>query len=195
MAFLSSVSLPASPPVLRSEKVMLRTPAISDYAQWAALREASREFLTPWEPIWPADDLTRIAFRRRIRRYYRDLRGGVGYPFFVFSRDGSTLLGGLTLSHVRRGITQACSLGYWMGAPYAGKGYMTSAVRTVIPFVFGTVELNRIEAACLPHNVPSITLLEKTGFVREGYARRYLCINGRWQDHLLYGLVREDRNG
>ena len=72
---------------------------------------------------------------------------------------------------------------------------MTAAVRTVIPYVFGTIDLNRIEAACLPHNVASITLLEKTGFVREGYARRYLCINGRWQDHLLYGLVREDRNG
>lgn len=195
MAFLSSVSLPTTPPVLRSDKVVLRIPALSDYGQWAALREASRNFLTPWEPTWPADDLTRIAFRRRIRRYYRDIRNGVGYPFFVFTADGLTLMGGLTLSHIRRGITQACALGYWMGAPYAGQGYMTAAVQTVIPFVFGTLNLNRIEAACLPHNVASITLLEKTGFVREGYAQRYLCINGRWQDHLLYGQVRDDRNG
>lgn len=195
MAFFRSVSFNDNAPAVAGPGVVLRAPLAGDYTEWAGLRERSRDFLIPWEPTWPADDLTRIAFRRRIRRYYRDIRNGVGYPFFVFTADGLTLMGGLTLSHIRRGITQACALGYWMGAPYAGQGYMTAAVQTVIPFVFGTLNLNRIEAACLPHNVASITLLEKTGFVREGYAQRYLCINGRWQDHLLYGQVRDDRNG
>ena len=69
---------------------------------------------------------------------------------------------------------------------------MAAAVRAVIGFAFDTLHLNRIEAACLPHNQASIRLLEKVGFRREGYARKYLCIDGRWQDHLLYGLVRDD---
>jgi ribosomal-protein-alanine N-acetyltransferase len=69
---------------------------------------------------------------------------------------------------------------------------MTAAVRAVAAFAFDTLHLNRIEAACLPHNVASIRLLEKVGFAREGYARKYLCIDGRWQDHILYGLVRDD---
>ena len=195
MAFLRSISTHLSSPTLRSERVLLRAPVIADYPQWAKLREDSRSFLTPWEPIWPADDLTKLAFRRRIRRYQREIRNGTGYPFFVFSTDGETLLGGLTLSHVQRGVAQSTSLGYWMGAPFAGKGYMSAAVRAVVRFGFDTLHLNRIDAACLPHNAVSIGLLEKVGFHREGYARKYLCIDGRWQDHLLHGLVRDDPRG
>jgi ribosomal-protein-alanine N-acetyltransferase len=192
MAFLRSISTIPLSPTIRAPRVMLRAPNASDYAQWAKLREESRAFLTPWEPVWPVDDLSKIAFRRRLRRYAREIRNGTGYPFLVFSPDGETLLGGLTLGQIQRGVTQSCVLGYWMGARYAGRGYMTAAVRAVAGFAFDTLRLNRIEAACLPHNAASIRLLEKVGFTREGYARRYLCIDGRWQDHLLYGLVRDD---
>jgi len=69
---------------------------------------------------------------------------------------------------------------------------MSSAVRAVVAHAFDTLHLNRVEAACLPHNDASIRLLEKVGFQREGYARKYLCIDGRWQDHLLYGMLRDD---
>ena len=192
MAFLRSISTFNANPTIRGERVLVRAPVLADFPQWAKLREESRAFLAPWEPVWPADDLTRLAFRRRIRRYQREIRNGTGYPFFVFSPDGETLLGGLTLSHVQRGVAQSASLGYWMGASFAGKGYMAAAVRALIIFAFDTLHLNRIEAACLPHNQASIRLLEKVGFRREGYARKYLCIDGRWQDHLLYGLVRDD---
>jgi len=178
--------------MLRTSRVTLRPPVLGDFAQWAKLRETSRSFLAPWEPIWPPDDLTKVAFRRRIRRYQREIRSGMGYPFLIFSPDGETLFGGLTLAHIQRGVTQSAVLGYWMGEPYAGKGLMTAAVTATIEFAFETLHLNRVEAACLPHNAASIRLLEKVGFTREGYARKYLCIEGRWQDHILYGLVRSD---
>ena len=192
MAFLRSISTVNTSPTIRAARVLLRAPNLADFSQWARLREDSRAFLAPWEPIWPSDDLTKLAFRRRIRRYLREIRNGTGYPFFVFSPDGETLLGGLTLSQVQRGVTQSAILGYWMGATYAGKGLMGAAVRAVVGFAFDTLHLNRIEAACLPNNEASIRLLEKVGFQREGYARKYLCIDGRWQDHLLYGLIRDD---
>ena len=195
MAFLRSISTINATPTIRAERVLLRPPALGDYAQWARLREDSRAFLAPWEPIWPADDLTKLSFRRRIRRYQREIRNGTGYPFFVFSPDAETLLGGLTLAQVQRGVTQSAVLGYWMGAAYAGRGFMGAAVRAVVVFAFDTLHLNRIEAACLPHNAASIRLLEKVGFQREGYARKYLCIDGRWQDHLLCGLLRDDPRG
>jgi ribosomal-protein-alanine N-acetyltransferase len=195
MAFLRSISAPPNSQVIRGDRVMLRTPALSDFPQWGRLREESRGFLAPWEPIWPADDLTKLAYRRRLRRYLREIRNGTGYPFFVFSPDGDTLLGGLTLAQIQRGVTQSAVLGYWMGARHAGKGLMTAAVRAVIGFAFDTIHLNRLEAACLPRNAASIRLLEKVGFTREGYARKYLCIDGRWQDHVLYGLVRDDPRG
>jgi ribosomal-protein-alanine N-acetyltransferase len=171
---------------------MLRIPQMADFPEWAALRERSREFLTPWEPIWPGDDLTRSAFRRRLRRYVEDVRTDQAYAFFVYRRADLALVGGLTLANLRRGVAQAGSLGYWMGAPFARQGYMTEAVRTLVPFAFGPLRLHRLEAACIPTNVASRRLLEKVGFTREGLARQYLCINGTWQDHLLYALVSSD---
>jgi len=98
----------------------------------------------------------------------------------------------LTLASIRRGVAQAGSIGYWMGAPYVRYGHMTAAVRAVLPFAFGTLRLHRVEAACIPTNTPSIRLLERCGFSREGYARQYLCINGIWQDHLLFARLKDD---
>ena len=192
MAFFRSVNFSEQLPAIGGDTVVLRPPQMSDYPEWAALREASRDFLTPWEPTWPADDLTRASFRRRIRRYFEDQRGDLAYPFFIFRRNDDALVGGLTLANVRRGCAQACTLGYWMGRDYARRGYMTAAVRGVIPFAFGTLRLHRIEAACIPANTASIRLLERTGFQREGFARQYLCINGLWQDHLLFARLKDD---
>ncbi|WP_407048246.1 GNAT family N-acetyltransferase [Methyloraptor flagellatus] len=191
MAFLRSVAFDPLP-ILRGDGLYLRTPVMTDHPAWAELRDRSRGFLAPWEPIWPADDLDRTAFRRRLKRYGQEIRNDTGYPFFLFRAEDHQLLGGLTLSHVRRGVTQACSLGYWMGEPFAGRGHMSEAVRTVLGFAFATLRLHRVEAACLPHNAASLNLLEKVGFTREGYARRYLCINGSWQDHVLYAILAED---
>jgi len=192
MALLRAASPSDFGPVIESERVMLRTPQMSDYPAWAELRASSREFLIPWEPLWAADELSRASFRRRVRHYLRDLREDVGYALFIYAAATSELVGGLTLCNVRRGVTQSCTLGYWIGCQHAQRGYMTAAVRAVVPFVFDSLELHRLEAACLPTNTASMRLLEKTGFKREGLARRYLRINGVWQDHLLYALLDTD---
>jgi [ribosomal protein S5]-alanine N-acetyltransferase len=191
MAFFRTINFSDPLPTVIGDGVILRIPQVTDYAEWAALREQSRDFLTPWEPTWPADDLSRSAFRRRIRRYAEDLRTDQSYAFLITRSTDNTLLGGLTLANIRRGVAQAGSLGYWMGLPHVRKGHMTAAVRAIIPFAFSTLRLHRVEAACIPTNAASIRLLENTGFVREGYARDYLCINGMWQDHLLYGRLKD----
>ncbi|MBR1220986.1 GNAT family N-acetyltransferase [Bradyrhizobium sp. U87765 SZCCT0131] len=187
--------LPSSaPPPLapRGNGLLLRAPQMSDFPQWAQLREASRAFLTPWEPIWPSDDLTRSGFRRRIRRYEEDMAGDKAYPFLIFRENDGVLIGGVTLANVRRGIVQAGTIGYWIGEPFAGMGYMTGALRALLPSLFGELNLHRVDAACIPTNTASVRVLEKCGFAREGRARRYLCINGVWQDHYLFGLLNED---
>jgi [ribosomal protein S5]-alanine N-acetyltransferase len=195
MAFFRTINFAEPLPPLVGEGVMLRSPQSTDYADWAALREGSRDFLVPWEPTWPADDLSRGAFRRRIRRYAEDLRTDQGYAFLIIRSSDNALVGGLTLANIRRGVAQAGSLGYWMGLPFTRQGYMTAAVRAVISFAYATLRLHRLEAACIPTNAGSIRLLEKTGFVREGYAREYLCINGIWQDHVLYGRLKDATPG
>jgi ribosomal-protein-alanine N-acetyltransferase len=192
MALFRTISSPEPLPPISGDGVVLRTPQMSDFGQWAALRERSRAFLTPWEPIWPSDDLTRPAFRQRLRRYAEDLRTDQAYPFFIFRTEDDALVGGLALANIRRGVAQTASLGYWVGEPYARKGFMTRAVTALVPAAFDLLRLHRVEAACIPTNIASVKLLEKTGFQREGYARQYLCINGIWQDHLLYAQLRGD---
>lgn len=192
MPLFSSVLWSDPLPVIEGKGVLARTPQMSDWAEWARLRTESRTFLEPWEPIWPADDLTRGAFRRRMRRYNNEIRNDLGYPFFVYRTADRALVGGITLNNIRRGVAQAVSLGYWVGAPYARQGYMTAALAALLPFAHATLRLKRMEAACLPHNAASIRLLEKLAFRREGLARQYLCIAGEWQDHLLYARLGSD---
>lgn len=192
MAFFRTVSSNDTMPGISGTGVTLRPPHSGDFAEWAALRETSRAFLTPWEPTWPPDDLTRSAFRRRLKRYAEDQRGDLAYAFLIFRSDDNAMVGGLTLANIRRGVAQAGSIGYWIGAPFVRKGYMTAAVRALIPYGFTTLRLHRLEAACIPDNTASIRLLERTAFKREGYARDYLCINGIWQDHLLYARLKDD---
>ena len=192
MAFFKSLGLTTGAPVIDGQGVFLRIPRMADFEEWSALRRASRDFLAPWEPVWPEDDLTRGAFRRRVRRYERDLHEENGYAFLVFRKHDRAMLGGATLTNLRRGAAQAGSLGYWMGQAFAGQGYMSAAIAALVPFAHSMLRLRRIEAACLLSNAASISLLEKMHFSREGTARQYLSIAGHWQDHLLYARLTGD---
>ena len=192
MALLRTITRPDSEPLVEGQGVHLRYPVMSDYEAWSQLRAISREFLVPWEPTWPQDDLMRASFRRRLRRYTRDIKEDLAYPFFVFRNSDSALVGGCTVSNVRRGVTQSASLGYWIGEPYKQMGLMSTAVAAIIPYLFDGMGLHRVEAACLPENLASQRLLAKVGFQKEGYARSYLKINGAWRDHHLYAIVKGD---
>lgn len=192
MVFLRSASAVDFGPVLKTGELTLRLPQMGDYVAWSSLRQISRDRLTPFEPEWAGNELTRDAFRNRIRFYHREYRDNSGYPFFIFGNNGETLMGGVTLSNVRRGVTQSASIGYWLGVPYQGKGVMKKAVKLITDYAFGELTLHRVEAASMPDNLASIRVLETCGFQQEGLARRYLRINGKWQDHLLYSLVEDD---
>lgn len=177
---------------LEGEGVHLRPPQARDWQEWADLRALSRAFLTPWEPTWPPDALARAAFMRRLRRQASEWRDDEAYSFLAFDSRTGVLVGGIGLSNVRRGVAQTATLGYWVGQPHARRGYMSRSARLVTDFAFRQLGLHRVEAACLPTNVPSRGLLEKVGFVYEGHARGYLRIDGAWRDHVLYAVLRED---
>lgn len=179
----------AAHPVLRGDGLLLRLPERRDYRDWRDLRDASRTFLTPWEPVWSPDELSTDAFRARLRRYRHDARERTSYTFLIFDAEERTLYGGLTLGRIQRGVAQSGTIGYWMGAPHAGRGIMTAAVRLVCGFAFEIAALHRLEAACLPRNERSARLLHRCGFRHEGYLRDYLKIAGVWEDHDLYALL------
>ena len=181
-------------PRLETERMVLRLPAHGDFAAWTSLRAESREFLTPWEPVWHADHLSRRAFTNRVYWAARASRSGASLPLFLVRQDG-VLLGAITLDGIRRGPAQMGTLGYWVGAPFARQGYMREAIGAVVGHAFGPMDLSRIEAACLPENVASRGALESCGFKYEGVAQSYLQINGRWRNHVLYSILRADRRG
>ncbi len=174
------------------EGLYLRPASMGDFDAWRLLRGECRAFLTPWEPTWPLDDLTRTAFHRRIQRQDRERVEDEAYAYMIFRTADEALLGGITLGNMRRGVAQCGTLGYWMGEKYAGKGLMTKAARALLRHAFLEMGLHRVEAACATDNERSRRLLERLGFQREGYARAYLLIDGAWQDHLLFAMLERD---
>ena len=180
---------------IETQRMTLRSPTHSDFRPWAALRLASADHLTPWEPSWAADHLTRKAFTNRVYWAQRSVTSGTALPLFMFRRDDDALIGAITLDNIRRGPAQAGTLGYWTGASFARQGYMQEAIQAVVHYAFTRVDLSRIEAACLTENAASRGLLESCGFKYEGVAQSYLQISGRWRTHVLYAALRMDRRG
>jgi ribosomal-protein-alanine N-acetyltransferase len=178
-----------------TERLILRTPQHVDFRFWAALRASSEAFLTPWEPAWAEDHLSRKSFTNRVYWAQRSISQNTALPLFLFRREDDVLVGAITLDNIRRGPAQSGTIGYWTGEQFARQGYMREAITTVVHHAFTQMDLSRIEAACLPENKPSRGLLERTGFKYEGVAQSYLQINGRWRTHVLYAALRSDRRG
>ncbi len=180
---------------IETERLTLRQPVMPDFRDWAHLRRTSADFLTPWEPSWAADHLSRKGFTNRVYWAQRSISGGTALPLFLIRREDDRLLGAITLDNVRRGPSQSGTLGYWIGETHARQGYMREAIQAVAHYAFDRLDISRIEAACLPSNAASRGLLEKCGFKYEGVAQSYLQIDGRWRTHVLYAALRHDRRG
>lgn len=177
---------------LTGERVFLRPPKRRDALKWQKLRMSSKSFLVPWEPSWDASSCTRRAYLRYFKNSNYLANMDRAYSFLIFKTDDKTLLGGINVGNVRRGVSQSASLGYWIGEKYSRNGYMKEALKLLIPSLFVDLRLNRIEAATLEENIASKNLLKKIGFKKEGVLRKYLKINGTWRDHILYGLLEND---
>ena len=177
---------------LTGERVFLRPPKRRDALKWQKLRMSSKSFLVPWEPSWDASSCSRRAYLRYFKNSNYLANMDRAYSFLIFKTDDKTLLGGINIGNVRRGVSQSASLGYWIGEKYSRNGYMKEALKLLIPSLFVDLRLNRIEAATLEENIASKNLLKKIGFKKEGVLRKYLKINGNWRDHILYGLLEND---
>ena len=180
---------------VETERMTLRLPDHADWRQWSELRDASAGFLVNWEPNWSTDHLSRRAFTNRVYWAQRAEAQGTALPLMLVRREDAQVVGALTLDNIRRGPSQAGTLGYWIGQPFARRGYMREAILALTHHAFTNLDLSRLEAACLPENTASRGVLEKCGFKYEGVAQSYLQINGRWRNHVLYASLRADRRG
>ena len=175
--------------MLTGRRVVLRPPVMDDFPAWVALRQDSRSFLEPWEPLWNDDEFSRRNFRLRLRAYKSWAEADQAISLFIAEQSTGNLLGGITLGGIRRGVQQSGTLGYWIGKRYKRQGLMTEAVNLIVAHSFSEMGLHRVEAACLPRNTASRALLQSCGFEEEGLAISYIKIAGKWEDHVLYAKV------
>lgn len=176
-------------PELEGFRIVLRPPCLSDYSQWASVRAKNKNFLTPYEPEWAEDFLTKDFFLRRLERQKKERKAHRGAFFLIHHKAEGGIIGGINLNDIRLGPARHASLGYWLDENHQGQGYMREAGKLVIDYAFNVLKLKRLNAACLPDNDRSIKLLHALGFDDEGFAKAYLQINGTWQDHRLFGLL------
>ena len=174
-------------PLEIGRRVFLRKPTGRDRDEYLALRRRSDAFLKRWEPAPPRGKRAAKLFAE----WLLSARGARHEKLLICSREDGASLGAINLNEIIRGPAQSAFLGYWIGAAHARQGYMTEALQLALRHGFGTLKLHRVEANILPVNRPSIALVRRAGFRREGYSPRYLKIAGRWADHERWALLSE----
>jgi len=191
MAFVRRAA--KAPEVVAGDSLYLRRLVPGDARALLELRAMNRSFLEPFEPARAAGFYTLGAQAREIERDEREARDESAYPFGIFLRNGDRLIGRIRLSSVVRGAWHNANLGYFIDQDHNGNGYATHAIGLAVSFAFTTAGLHRVQAAVMTHNPGSMRALEKNGFRREGFAERYLFINGKWQDHVIFAVTAEER--
>jgi ribosomal-protein-alanine N-acetyltransferase len=176
--------------VIETGRLLIRVPRLSDVGALIDYYAENQDHLTPWEPLWPEGFLTEAFWRAQLGRYEEQARSGIALRLLIFERGRSgRLTGTVNFTGIQHGAFEGCHLGYGLAAAAEGRGYMTEALQGAIGHVFAELGLHRVMAAYMPRNVRSARVLARLGFVIEGYARDYLLVSGRWEDHVLTSLI------
>ncbi|MBT2755305.1 GNAT family N-acetyltransferase [Mesobacillus foraminis] len=173
------------------KNILIRLLEIHDAEMALALELRNREFFQTFAALRKEDFYTLEGQRERIRTARKRKELDEYYLFGIFLHDSKELIGTLMLSEILRGALQSCYIGYFLDKEHNGKGYMTEGVQLAVNFAFNQMKLHRIEAGVMPHNLGSISVLEKSGFLKEGIARKNVKINGKWEDHQILAIINE----
>jgi ribosomal-protein-alanine N-acetyltransferase len=178
-----------------SERLVLRPPRTNDVPEMRRALRSNAAHLRPWSvaPAPGEDPASLASISRAVLQQRREWKRGQTFVLLIAPReDEGQIIGRVALGGVLRGAFQNAYLGYWIDQQRQGRGLMTEAVRAATSFAFSTAELHRVQAAVMPRNCGSLRVLEKAGYRREGVAQRYLCIAGRWEDHVLFAITAEE---
>jgi ribosomal-protein-alanine N-acetyltransferase len=178
-----------------TERLALRAPRTTDVPELRRVLRANAAHLRPWSAApGPGEDPASLtAVSRAVLRHRREWKRGQAFVLVITPRaDDRRIVGRIALGGVLLGAFRNAYLGYWIDGEHQGRGLMTEAVRATTAFAFDTVGLHRVQAAVMPSNVASQRVLAKIGYRQEGLAARYLCIAGKWEDHLLFAVTREE---
>lgn len=175
--------------MLRGERIYLRSFVMGDAEARLQLQLENRNFFEAFAMARSSDFYTLEAQEQLIESYAAGQKNDLDYHFGIFLQDSDALIGTINLFQVLRGSLQSAFIGYFLHEEYNGKGYTTEAVKLLVNYAFEKLNLHRIEAGVMPHNVGSIRVLEKSGFHKEGLAIKNVKINGKWEDHQLLAII------
>lgn len=182
----------SEPVRIRTPRTIIRLLDIEEAELLQRYRVENREHLGPWEPLRTTSHYAIDGARQAVEASLEAARADRGYPFAVLTPDGGEMIGSLTFANVVRGVFQACHVGYGIAQRHQGKGLMFEALDSAVRYAFGPLDFHRVMANYMPRNERSGRLLERLGFEKEGYARRYLKIDGLWEDHVLTARIRSE---
>lgn len=180
--------------LLESERMWFQIPDISLAGEVLDFYERNREHLEPWEPTREPKFYTLDYQEMLLEAHLKELLRGRSLRFWLRGKDSGALVGAVNLNQIMREPFQSCQLGYKMDAQFTGQGFMTEAVSKIGSIAFDACGLHRIEANVIPRNKGSKQVLLRNGFSLEGFSRKYLRINGKWEDHERYALLNEKTN-
>jgi ribosomal-protein-alanine N-acetyltransferase len=179
--------------VIRTERLLVRCAAETDVPALLRFFDENREHMGPWEPPRPPDFHTHEFWRVQVGRHRRAFDAGAAVMLFLFPHeDPSEVIGQISYTSIVRGPADMCMLGYALAHKAQGQGYMYEALQAANEYVFKQLNIHRVMANFMPHNVRSNAVLRRLGFTVEGYARDYLYVNGAWRDHVLTSLTNQD---
>lgn len=177
---------------LQTDRLTLLSPQEVTAAKACAYYSDNRDFLKAFSPLRDDSFYTEAHQQALLSGQISDWKAGRGYRFYItLKEDSRRIIGSIALSNLVRGAFQSCHLGYQLDGAHAGQGFMTEAVKRIVAFGFEDLHLHRIEGNVIPRNLASRAVLEKCGFVSEGLSKKYLKINGRWEDHIHYVILNE----
>lgn len=178
------------PPEITTDRLLLRLPQEDDAPAILRYYEDNREHFAPWWPQWSPDFFTEDLWRLRARQDQDNFQQDRAVRLYLFPHDmPGRIVGAMHFSQITRGAAQYCVLGYGLDREIQGRGLMQEALQAAIQYMFEQRNIHRIMANYIPHNQRSAAVLKRLGFAVEGYARDYLLIDGRWQDHILTSLT------
>ena len=171
--------------------VSLRYPCLEDEEEYLELVRASRELHRPWEPLRP-EGAPPAASSETFRTWLKDAEDPRTERMLLCRSSDSVIVGRFHLNEIALGAFHSAYMSYWVGAPFAGQGFMREGMELTLQHAFTTLGLHRVEANIQPANAPSIALAKGAGFRLEGFSERYLKIAGEWADHERWAMTVED---
>ncbi len=183
---------------IKTERLILKILDTSFYRQQIAYQKNNREHFLNIYPALTDDFFSEFHQMEVLRKEFQWAMDGFAYRYYIFSKEDPFLkkiLGDVSITNILGGNAQSCKMGYKLDKDEVGRGYMAEAMQKMIKFVFDELDLQRIEINIMPENQKSIALAERLGFVHEGTVYSYLKINGIWEDHLRYSMIKAVYDG